>query len=158
MDSNKEQRPEAFGVYKPVGHVVIAYEDEARLERAAGVLSRLGFEPRDLERVSPERMRAQADADVANATPLSSLGQELNLVKAHRELAARGCHFLIVDAPDDTRLDRVREALQAEPAVVAQRYGRFIIEELETTEGPQVFESPARGLDVESAQNEAPPN
>lgn len=143
--------PEAFGVFKPVGHIVIAFRSAADQQAAAKQLLEQGFEASALVRFSADEMKAQADADLKDASPLASLGQELNLVKAHRELAVSGCSFLVVHAPSDELAERVASVARAGHAVTAQRYGRFLIEELvEQAPGEsQVFESPDRGLDTE---------
>lgn len=144
--------PEAFGVFKPVGHIVIAFRSAADQQAAAQALQQQGFAASALVRFTPEEMKKQVDADVKSASVLASLGQELNLVKAHRALAESGCSFLVVHAPDDELAERVALVARSMKAVAAQRYGRFIIEELvEQAPGePQVFESPERGLDVET--------
>ena len=148
----KSDRPEAFGVFKPVGHIVIAFRTAQAMEAAASTLQGQGFIGEALVRYSPQQMITQADADIAKATPLASLGQELNLVKAHRRLAEEGCSFLIVHAPDDDKVALVTQLLPTAQAASAQQYGRFIIEELDVGEPdePQVFESPDRGLDTDS--------
>ena len=66
-------------------------------------------------------------------------------------LAQSGCSFLVVNAPEDEQAERVAAVARRLDAVVAQRYGRFIIEELiDKTHGEaQVFESPARGIDID---------
>ena len=48
----------------------------------------------------------------------------------HRALAQSGCHFLVVNAPEDEQAEQVAALVQSMPAVSAQRYGRFMIEEL----------------------------
>ena len=148
----KNDLPEAFGVFKPVGHIVIAFRSAADQQAAADALLRQGFAASALVRFTPDEMKTQVDADVKAASVLASLGQELNLVKAHRALAESGCSFLVVHAPDDDLAERVAAVARTMKAVSAQRYGRFIIEELvEQAPGEaQVFESPERGLDVET--------
>ena len=146
----KTEPPESFGVFKPVGHIVIAFRSAGDLQAAVGSLLEQGFVHSALVRYTPEEMKAQVDADVRNASPLASLGQELNLIKAHRALAQRGCSFLIVHAPHDEQAERVAAVARTMKAVAAQRYGQFIIEELidQPLGETQVFESPARGLDI----------
>ncbi|MDP3669929.1 MAG: hypothetical protein Q8R69_09625 [Telluria sp.] len=148
----KNDLPEAFGVFKPVGHIVIAFRSAADQQAAAQALLQQGFAASALVRFTPDEMKSQVDADIKAASVLASLGQELNLVKAHRALAESGCSFLVVHAPDDDLAERVAVVARATKAVAAQRYGRFIIEELvEQAPGEaQVFESPERGLDVET--------
>jgi hypothetical protein len=146
---NKTDPPDSFGVFKPVGHIVIAYRTPAALETAEQMLLSNGFVADDVVRYAPEEMLAQVEGDLRSATPLASLGQDLNLVKVHGQLAAEGCSFLVVHAPDDEHADRVATVLGATHPVAAQRYGHFLIEEMVLAADPptQVFESPERGLD-----------
>lgn len=145
-----KQAPEAYGVFKPVGHVVMSFSSTQALEAAVAALSAQGFDAEQLVRYTPQQMKAQADADLRSASPLASLGQELNLVKAQRDLAEQGYAFLVVPAADDAALEHITAVAHAARAYTAQHYGRFVIEELiDRTPGrTQAFESPDRGLDV----------
>ncbi|WP_295642074.1 hypothetical protein [uncultured Methylibium sp.] len=148
---DKSHPPESFGVFSPVGHTVLAFRSAAGMEAAAAALGLAGFDVEALTRYTPQEMVAQADADLRNASPMASLGQDLNLVKAHRDLARSGCSFLVVPTPDEERARRVADLAAATGAAAARRYGRFLVEELvDRTAGEvQSFESPARGLDVD---------
>ncbi len=148
---DKAHPPESFGVFSPVGHSVLAFRSATDLEAAATALGEAGFAADTLTRYTPQEMAAQADADLRSASPMASLGQDLNLVKAHRDLARQGCSFLVVVTPDDEHARRVADLAVSTGAVSAQRYGRFIVEELvDRRPGEaQSFESPARGLDVD---------
>jgi hypothetical protein len=150
---DKNHLPESFGAFKPVGHTVIAYRSAAEMESAASTLQGQGFSGEALVRYTPEEMLAQADSELASASALAALGQELNLVRAQRDLAARGCSFLVVHAPDDERAAHVDALLRSTHPVAAQRYGRLIVEELVDGQrsDEQVFESPDRGLDLPRA-------
>ena len=147
----KSNPPRSFGVFKPSGHTVIAFESVALLEAAGKALAEQGFTASDLVRYTPQEMLAQTDSDLVTASPLASVGQELNLIKAHRELAQKGSSFLVVHAPDDDQAQRVDKVIQGMQTTAAQRYGTLIIEELvDKTDGEnQVFESPDRGLDMD---------
>ena len=147
----KSNPPRSFGVFKPSGHTVIAFESVALLEAAVKALAEQGFTASDLVRYTPQEMLAQTDSDLVTASPLASVGQELNLIKAHRELAQKGSSFLVVHAPDDDQAQRVDKVIQGMQTTAAQRYGTLIIEELvDKTDGEnQVFESPDRGLDMD---------
>ena len=147
---NKTDLPESFGVFKPVGHIVIAFPSDGDMQAAVAALAQQGLVGAGLVRYTPAEMVRQVDAEVQAASPLASMGQELNLIKAHRALAERGCSFLVVPAADGALAERISAVARMHHAVVAQRYGRFIIEELISppTGEPQVFESPARGLDL----------
>jgi hypothetical protein len=149
---NKNDRPEAYGVFKPVGHVIAAFPSEADLEGALTALRRRGFADADLVVYSPEQMKRQADIDIEQAGVLAGIGQELNLVKAHRELAVQGHSFLVVHAPKEAQARGVADIARRFRATRAQRYGHLMIEELiEVGSGePQVAESPDRGLDAQT--------
>ena len=144
--------PQSFGVFKPVGHVVISFPDAAHAAAAAAAMATLGLAPDSVRHYSDREMLQQIDDDVARASPLASIGQEMNLVLAHRELAVRGYHWLVVYAASDEQAVQVAQTAQAHGAERAQHYGHFIIEELIDRPGdiPQVAESPDRGLDAQT--------
>jgi hypothetical protein len=148
---DKSHPPESFGVFKPVGHTVIAYRSAADLQAAVDRLKVQGFVDADLVHYTPQQMIDQVDAELPSASPLASIGQDLNLIKAHRALAEKGCSFLVVHAPQAEQAERVAVIARSTRAVAAQHYGRFIVEELiDAPAGEtQVFESPERGLDLE---------
>ncbi|MBC7726290.1 MAG: hypothetical protein H7242_01530 [Microbacteriaceae bacterium] len=147
---DKTDPPLSFGVFKPVGHTVVAFRHVADLEAATQALRDQGFLPDTMVEYSPGEMVAQVEAERASASPLAALGQEQNLIEAHRLLALAGCSFLVVHAPDDEQAAQVATVASHHRAAAAQRYNRFFIEEL-IADAPgeqQVFESPARGLDL----------
>jgi Trk K+ transport system NAD-binding subunit len=143
---------QSFGVFKPVGHVVISLPDKPSADHAAQALGRLGLDADAVRRYTDVQMLRQVDADIANASPLASIGQEMNLVLAHKALAERGYHWLVVRARDDEQARQIARAAEGHGAVRAQHYGHFIIEELIERPGglPQVAESPDRGLDAQT--------
>ena len=147
---DKAHLPESFGVFKPVGHVVIAWRTAADLQAGVDRLSAQGVDAATLVRYSSQEMINQVDAELPNASPLASLGQELNLIQAHRKLAVAGCSFLVVPTADDARAELVAAVARTLGAAAAQRYGRFIVEELITAPAVQAqhAESPATGLDL----------
>ena len=142
----------SFGVFKPVGHVVISLPDAAAVDRTETALATLGLPPGAVRRYSDREMLRQIDDDIANASPIAAVGQEMNLVLAHRALAERGYHGLVVHANSDEQARAIADAARAHGAERAQHYGHFIIEELIDRPGdiPQVAESPDRGLDAQT--------
>jgi hypothetical protein len=135
-----------------VGHVVASFAKEADLQAARELLSEGGLAGDDITVYSPGQMMRQAERDIQNAGVLANIGQELNLVKAQRDLAERGHWFLVVKAPSDDDTQRVAVILRQHHAFRAQKYGRLLIEELiEPGSGQkQVGESPDRGLDAQT--------
>ncbi len=149
---DKTDPPASMGVFKPVGHVVASFPGADQAENTATALASLDIAAAEIMRYTPPQMIEQVDRDIANASPLASIGQELNLVKAHRALAELGYHFLVIHAPDDELSARVAEVAKKHGAERAQKYGRFVIEELieQGDDERQTFESPARGLDAQT--------
>lgn len=150
---DKSNIPQSLGVFKPVGHVVITLRTADDLQAAAAALQDQGFAASEMVRYTPEEMIAQVDAEVERASPLASIGQDLNLIKAHRERALEGCSFLVVNAPEQALVDKVDSLAHNLNAVAAQRYGRFVTEELidDTVAMNQTNESPDTGLDDAAA-------
>jgi hypothetical protein len=143
----------SFGVFKPVDHVVISFPSAEQADAAAQALAKAGVQGEPtVRRLSDRQMLAQIDRDLQKASSVASVGQEVNLIKAHRALAERGYHWLVVHAPERDVATRVAHIVQAQGAERAQLYGNFIIEELidHARSKPQVAESPDRGLDAET--------
>ncbi len=155
---NKSNPPTSFGVFKPVGHVVVALGSIEKLQALASALAAQGFSAGDMVRYTPQEMINQVDAQLLTASPLASVGQDLNLIKAHRVLAEGGCSFLVVHAPNGEQVASVAAAAKKHHAKSAQRYGSLIVEELVTAadDEPQTFESPDTGLDSPDARQAQP--
>jgi hypothetical protein len=151
-----EKQPTAYGVFKPVGHVVVALPTAADCDQAQQDMKAAGFVDADIVRFTPQQMIDQVEADLARASPLSGIGQEINLVKAHGELARQGSHFLVVRASAEREIAAVTEVAEKNHASRAQRYGTLIIEDLIDVgdSDHQVAESTARGLDAQTPTGE----
>lgn len=127
---SKDDVPKAFGVFKPVGHVVIAFAAEDGLQGARRELKQVGYADQELVIYTPQEMKAEVDREAAHAGPLASLGQEMNLAKFHAELAEQGHWWLIVLAPEDSKAQNVAEIAKRHGARLAQKYNQMTIEEL----------------------------
>jgi hypothetical protein len=140
----------SFGVFKPEGHTVISFPSAEQAAAASEALTRMGVGQDAVRRYTDREMLSQIDHDVQRASPLAAIGQEMNLVLAHKALAEEGYHWLIVHTPDDDLARRVADCVKQHGAERAQLYGRFIIEEMVKHDGelPQVAESPDRRLDA----------
>lgn len=153
----EHENERSFGVFKPVGHVVISFPHAEQAVATERALLPLGLKPAAegglaVRLLTDQQMRAHIDRDLEHPSPLAAIGQELNLIRAQRELAGRGYHFLVVHAPDDQQASQAAEVARQHGAERAQHYGRFIIEDLIDRPGhlPQVGESPDRGLDAQT--------
>lgn len=127
---DKTHPPTSFGVFKPVGHTVIAFDTEEELQSAVQALKALGFVESDLVRYTAAEMASQVDAQLQVANPWSNVGTELDLMRGHWELAQKGCSFLVVEAASDELADKVTALVHAIHPASALRYRQLIIENL----------------------------
>ena len=149
MDQAHER---SFGVFKPVGHLVISFPRAEAASAAAQAMQAAGLAAGEIRPYTDRQMIEQIDSDIAHASALAAVGQELNLVRAHRALAEQGYHFLVVHIPDNLSAQQLADLARDHGALRAQRYGSFIIEEMiqRPDQLPQVGESPDRGLDAQT--------
>lgn len=146
---NKADPPRSFGVFKPAGHTLLAFPNEQQLDAAATQLTAIGIPSGVVTHYTPQEMMLQTADDLAGASALASIGQDLNLIKVHRELAMKGCHFLVVPTEKDDIARQVAQIAQRLGAIAAQHYGHLVVEDLIADGTNQVFESPDRGLDTD---------
>ena len=141
---DKTNPPETFGVFKPTGHTVLAFQSADDLELAVVALTEQGFANAELVRYSPQEMAALARKERQAASPLAAFGYELELLDTHLALAERGCSFLVVPAPEDTQVERVAKVASRLKAASAQHYGRFMIQDLIDSTAPNapILETP----------------
>lgn len=149
MDKSTDAQS-AYGVFKPVDHVLASFPSEGEARSAIAELQAAGFA--DVAFYPAEDVRVRAERDIANSGVLANIGQELNLVKQQRDLAEEGHPFVSVLAPEDDKAQRVADIVRRHNADRAQKFGRLIIEELiePGTTARQAKESPDSGLDPQT--------
>ena len=131
---NKTHPPTTLGVFKPVGHTLIAFHTEGEQQSAVAALKALGFIASSMVHYSALEMAGQIKGELLTASPLATFGYELDLMHIHADLAEKGCSFLVVHAPTDALAAQVAELVRSIKPASAQHYGRFMIQDL--TEKP----------------------
>ena len=146
-DSNSQT---AYGVFKPVGHVLASFPTERDARSAVEALKQAGFP--NVAFYPASEVLERAERDIRNSGVLANIGQELNLVKQQRDLAEEGHPFVSVLAPEDDAARRAADIVARYNADRAQKFGRLIIEELiePGTGQRQAKESPDTGLDPQT--------
>ena len=149
---NNSNSQTAYGVFKPVGHVLASFPNERDARSAIADLKQAGFADDAVAYYPPEDVLERADRDIKNSGVLANIGQELNLVKQQRDLAEEGHPFVSVLAPEDDAARRAADIVARYNADRAQKFGRLIIEELiePGTGQRQAKESPDTGLDPQT--------
>ena len=147
---NASNSQTAYGVFKPVGHVLASFPTERDARSAVEALKQAGFP--EVAYYSADEVRERAERDIRRAGVLATIGQELNLVKQQRDLAREGHPFVSVLAKEDSEARRAADIVARYHADRAQKYGHMIIEELiEPGSGErQARESPDTGLDPQT--------
>jgi len=148
MNENDSQT--AYGVFKPVGHVLASFPTESDARSAVEALKQAGFP--EVSYYSADEVCERAERDIQRAGVLATIGQELNLVKQQRDLAREGHPFVSVRAPEDAAARRAAAIVARYHADRAQKFGRLIIEELIEPGSSlrQSNESPDTGLDPQT--------
>ena len=147
---NNSNSQTAYGVFKPVGHVLASFPSERDARSAVEALKTAGFP--DVAFYPAAEVLERAERDIRNSGVLANIGQELNLVKQQRDLAEQGHPFVSVLAPEDDAARRAAGIIARYNADRAQKFGRLIIEELiePGTGQRQAKESPDTGLDPQT--------
>jgi hypothetical protein len=126
----KDDHPQSFGAFKPVGHVVVAMPDDERAAAAVRGLRAAGFVAEDILEYTAAEEDDEMDRMLQNASDLAGFGYEVSLMRRYQELAKEGASWLIVYAPEDDRASRVAEVTKSHGALMAEKYHRLVIEDL----------------------------
>lgn len=134
---HKDAPPKSFGVLKPVGHVVVGFARASDRDAAAQALAQRGFTEDDLVPFEAVEMHAQLEEQLGKASGVATFGYEIVLANHYRDLARDGHSWLVVRAGDDSRSAEIADVARAHGAVLADRYGTLVIEQmLNPTQSP----------------------
>jgi hypothetical protein len=125
---DKSNPPETFGVFKPLGHTVLALRTIEDVKVAIAALAAQGLV--DVVIYSPQEMENLSRSERQAASAVAAFGYELELLNTHLALAETGCSFVVVRVSDDAQIARVAEIAHTLNAASAQHYGRFMIQDL----------------------------
>lgn len=129
-DIAERELPQAFGLTKPVGHTMVALPPGGDASALRQALVQAGVDDHDIIVVPADEFARRSGEEIAKADALASLGKDLDLVKEHHGLAVRGHDFIVVRTPHLEDAQRVGAVAERHGATLAQRYGRFAIEEM----------------------------
>ncbi len=122
--------PRLFGVFNPIGHVVIAFATDADATQAREALLTGGYEEDEVLQFRSDEVIADAEQTRANLGLLGRLGMEWPEVERYFELAQQGAAFLVVYAPSDAETTRVMNVARRFDFALARKYHRLAIEHL----------------------------
>jgi hypothetical protein len=119
-----------LGTFNPVGHIVLAFADDAAAANAAQALREAGLEAADVLAFDSAELRPAMEALLRASSGAVGFGYEVTLVRRYIDLANEGAGWLVVRAPDDAVAGRVQEIARRFDARAGVRYRRLASEEL----------------------------
>jgi tRNA A58 N-methylase Trm61 len=126
----KDDRAETFGVFAPVGHVVVALPDDESADAAARELRDQGFDDADILQYKAREESQDMARRLDGITGTAEFGHEVVLMRQYKEMADRGCGWLVVYAPEKERCEKVVEVARRHGALLAEKYHRLVVEDL----------------------------
>ena len=120
----------ASGVLNPVGHVILAFANDAAAAHAVTALRAGGFAAEDVLYYLASEAAPRLRARIESASEGAGFGYEITLMRRYLALAEEGCGWIIVYAPDDDAVQRATKVGTDLHAKCAVRYGRLVNEDL----------------------------
>jgi hypothetical protein len=131
--SNEHQPPPVptqFGVFYPLGYVIVALRSQEDAERMRQLLIDGGYDERDVILWDSAQVATGARELRQSASVIAKIfGAELEAMDKHIELADAGYTFLGAYSPSDLDTQRVMNVARRFRHALAQKYDRFSITE-----------------------------
>lgn len=122
--------PTSFGVFKPVGCVMLGLPTPTLLDTLVETLHGAGW-PRDaLRKFAPRETVPELEAMIEGAGPLAGFGYEITMLRRYLALAREGCRWLLVTVDGTEQAAQVAEHARQVGARLAVHYRGLTIEEL----------------------------
>jgi hypothetical protein len=128
----KTNLPRLFGVFTPIGHVVLAFANDADAAQAREALLTGGYEADEVLQFRSDEVIADAEQTRDNLGLLARMGLNMDWSEVERDvqLAQQGATFLVVYAPSDAETNRVMNVARRFNTTLARKYHRLAIEHL----------------------------
>jgi hypothetical protein len=120
----------SLGALNPVGHLVLAFANDAIANDARADLLQAGFTDQDILMYTSAELFPNLDDMIRKASGAAGFGYEINLMRRYLTLAGEGAGWLVVYAPDDDQVAKASPIAKRFGARSAVRYGRLVNEDL----------------------------
>jgi hypothetical protein len=128
--SEAEALPTSFGVFNPIGHVMLGVPSSAQAQAMVSELHAAGWVGESVRQFSPTDTVAEFQAMVDDAGSLAGFGYEITLSRRYLALALEGHHWLLVKVADLARATEAAEMARSCGATIAVYYRLLTVEEL----------------------------
>lgn len=120
-----------FGIFYPVGYIVVAFPRQQDAQQVQRDLLTGGYDTADCPLYTSEEVVAAAGRNLAENTGfLARLGKSDEAVQKHLDAARQGAAFLLIYAPGDTDAARAMNVIRRVPFGFAHRYHRLAIQDM----------------------------
>jgi hypothetical protein len=126
----KEDIRNTTGILNPVGHIILAFPNDAVTDEAVQALHAAGLAPEDVLVYTAAEATPRLRERVRTASEAAGFGYEITLMRRYLQLAEEGAGWLIVYAPTDGIAGKVVEVAKRHGARCAVRYHRLASEDL----------------------------
>lgn len=127
----KDHFPLSFGVFKPVGHVVVAVKDDTAARSLSNALGEEGFADDEVLCFTAEEMAHHLQELLPGVGTAAGFGSEIQSMRQYERMASHDGHgWVVVYAPDEETHERVRTLAAAHGATLVNKYNRLTVEEL----------------------------
>ncbi|MEP7299048.1 MAG: hypothetical protein ABI702_22920 [Burkholderiales bacterium] len=126
----KEDIRRTTGTLNPVGHVVLAFKDDALTSEAVDALRAAGLADEDILHYLAVDATPRLRERVRTASQAAGFGYEITLMRRYLAFAEAGAGWLIVYAPNDAAVGHITEVATRFHALCAVRYHRLANEDL----------------------------
>ena len=126
----KEDIRNTTGILNPIGHVVLAFKDDAVTDQAVEALRSAGSGAEDILVYRAAEATPRLRERVQTASEAAGFGYEITLMRRYLAFAEQGAGWLIVYAPDDAAVQRIVDVAKRFEALCAVRYHRLANEDL----------------------------
>jgi hypothetical protein len=121
-----------FGAFYPTGHLLVAFDRDEDAQKVRQDLFTGGYEESECEIAPCAFMIDATQRSINNSGFLARIGDSVEFMEKHLEVAKRGATFLLIYAPNLLECERAMRVVRRVPSLIlAHRYTRLAIPELE---------------------------
>jgi hypothetical protein len=126
----KGELQESMGAFNPVGHAVLAFANDAAAAVARTAVLGAGFQEADILVYTSAELFPDLEKMMRNASGAAGFGYEVTLMRRYMTLASEGAGWLVVYAPEEEQVAKVKAIARQLGARSAVHYGRLLHEDL----------------------------
>lgn len=125
-----EQVPTSFGVFNPVGWVMVGVPTPAEADALPAAFHARGWPGESVLHFQPRETPAELEAMAGDAGPLAGFGFEITLLRRYVALSQQGYRWLLVKVSGVEEAASAAEIARSGGASLAVHYRALTVEEL----------------------------